>query len=58
MTPFPAIFTLQNSRVHISALNGCDIPSNIEATIDKTFSPTTTLYIPDIEPDNRHIGFG
>ena len=52
------IFTLQYSRVHVSILNGCDIPSNIKAMIDKTFSSTTTLYISDIELDNRHIRFG
>ena len=34
MTPFPTIFTLWNARVHVSSLNGCDILTNIEASVD------------------------
>jgi len=34
MTPFPTIFTLWNIWVHVSSLNGCDIPSNIETSVD------------------------
>jgi len=32
--PFPTIFTLWNTRVHVSSPNGCDIPSNIEKSVD------------------------
>jgi len=34
VTPFPTIFTLWNARVHVSSPNGCDIPTNIETSVD------------------------
>jgi len=53
--PFPAIFTLQNTRVHISTSDSCDILSNVEATIDKALGSTSTLNVPNINPKNQHI---
>ena len=34
VTLFPTIFTLWNAWVHVSSLNGCNIPSNIETSVD------------------------
>ena len=58
MTPFPAILALRDTWIHVGSLNGCDIPSNIEAPVDKHFGLTTALDIPYVYPDNRHIRFG
>jgi len=52
MFPFPAIFTLQYFRVHVSSSNSCDIPSNIEVMVDEAFSSATTLDIPNINPND------
>ena len=55
--PFLAIFTLWYSRVHVSTSNDHDILFNIEASVDKALSPATTLDIPNIYPNDRHVGF-
>jgi len=55
---FPVVFTLQNSRVHVSSSNCCNILSNIEATVDEALSSATTLDIPNIDPDNWYVRFG
>jgi len=34
VTPFPTIFTLWNTWVHVSSPNGCDMLSNIETSVD------------------------
>jgi len=57
VTPFPAIFALRYSKVHVSTSNSHDILFNIEASVDKALSPTTTLDIPNIYPNDRHVGF-
>lgn len=58
VTPSPAVFTLCDSRVCISSPNCCNVPSDIEAPIDKTFGLYTTLSIPDVNPDDHHVWFG
>ena len=58
VSPFSAIFALQNSRVHVSSSNCCNIPSNVEGMVDEAFSSATTLNIPNINPDDWHVGFG
>ena len=57
MTSFLAIFTLQYSRVHVSISNGHDILSNIKVLVNKALSPATALNIPNIYPNDRHVGF-
>ena len=57
VTPFPAIFALEDSRIHICSSNRCDIIAHIEVPVDKKFSILTTLYIPNIYPNNSHIRF-
>ena len=55
MALFPAVFTLWDTRVCISSSNCYNIPSNVEAPIDKIFSFCTTLYVPDVYPNNHHV---
>ena len=57
MTPFPAIFTLWNLRVHISISNSCNEPTDVEALVNKSLGFTVTLDIPYIDPNNRHVWF-
>ena len=55
ITPFSTVFTLRNTRVHISYSNCCNIPSDIETPINKAFSLDSTLCIPNVDPHNGHI---
>ena len=55
MAPFPAIFALENSGIHICSSNHSDIVTHIEAPIDKQFSVMTTLYVPYIYSDDSHV---
>jgi len=55
MTPFPAIFTLWNLRVHISTSNSYNEPTDVEALVNKSLGFTVTLDIPYINPNNRHV---
>jgi len=54
---FPAIFTLQNSRVHVSSYC-CNIPSNIEATVDEALSSAATLDILNIDSNDYMSDLG
>jgi len=56
VAPFPAIFALGNSGIHICSSNRSNVVIHIEAPIDKQFSIMTTLYIPYIYPDDGHVG--
>jgi len=38
-------------------MNGHDVPTNIEAPVDKHFGIAATLYVPYIYPDNSHARF-
>ena len=57
MSPFPIVFTLRNTWVHVSTTNCSNIASNIEASIDEIFGFGTTLYIPNVKPYDDHIQF-
>jgi len=52
---FPTIFTLWNTRVHISFSDSGNISSYIEVLIDKAFGLAPSLNIPNVYPNNRHI---
>jgi len=56
VTPFPAVFALGNSRIHVCSSNSSNIVANIEASVNKHFSIVTTLNIPYIYLDNGHVG--
>jgi len=55
MTPFLAIFTLQNSRVHVSTSNSRNEPTDIETLVNKRLGFTTALDVPYINPNDRHV---
>ena len=57
VTLFPAIFMLQYSGIHVSISNGHNILSNIEVLVNKALSPATALDIPNINPNDRYVGF-
>jgi len=55
VTPPPAVFALGHAWVHVSLSNSSDIPANIKAPIDEALSFTSTLVIPNVDPDNRYV---
>ena len=55
VSPFPIILTLWNSWIYICTLDGGNITPHIETPVDKALCLDTTLYIPNIKPDNQHI---
>ena len=55
MFPSPAILALRDTRVHVSFSNSCNKPFYIETPVNKTFSLTSALNIPDVNPNNQHI---
>jgi len=57
MFPFPAIFALQNSQVHICSLYSGNKASYIEASVDNRFSFGTALSISDVNPDDSYVQF-
>jgi len=58
MALFPAILALGNSRVHIGSLNGSNVPTNIEASVDEHFGFAAALNISYVYPDDEHVRFG
>ena len=58
IAPSPAILALRDIWIHISSLNGGNVLSNIEASVDETFSLASTLDIPNVNPYKQHIEFG
>ena len=55
VAPFPTVFTLEHSWVHIYFFNSGDIVSYIEILVNKAFCLATTLNIPNIQLNNGHI---
>ena len=58
MTPFPAVFTLWYSRVHVSASEDGYVTPKIETPVDKSLGFCAALRVPDINPYYGHIRFG
>jgi len=57
MTPFPTIFALRNSQIHISSLNCSNEAFYIEVSVYDLFCVRTTLRVPNVDPDDRHVRF-
>ena len=57
MTPLPTVLTLWNTWVYVGILNGSDVTSYVEMTVDNVLSCRTTLGIPDVHPNHCLIGF-
>jgi len=52
MSLLPAVLVLGDAWVHIGSMNSCNISSYVKAPVDKTFSLTATLNIPNINPND------
>jgi len=57
MSPFPAVFTLWDSRIHVRSSDRSDIVAHIEASVNEKFGVLPALHIPNVYPNNGHIGF-
>ena len=57
MILLPAVFTLRNAWVYICSTNHCDEAPNVEASVNQAFGLRTTLDIPDIDLNDRHVRF-
>jgi len=55
MSPSPAILALRDASVHVGSSNSHNKPPYIEISVNKTFSLTSALNIPDVNPNNQHI---
>jgi len=53
--PFPAIFALQDTWIHICSAYSSNEASNIEVSVDNYLSFGTILYVLDINPDYSHV---
>ena len=57
MFPFPAVFTLGDSRIHVRSLDRSDIVAHVEASVNEELSILPALHIPNVNPNYGHIGF-
>ena len=55
MSPSLAILTLRDAKVYVGSSNSCNKLPYIEIPINKTFSLTSALNIPDVNPNNQYI---
>ena len=55
MVPFPAVFTLWHSRVHICTTNCSDKAAYVKPSVNETLGFDTTLHVPYIDPYNKHV---
>jgi len=58
VVPLPAVVTLRDSGVYVGGSNRGDIPAKVERMIYQQFCFGTILRIPNVKPDNGHVGFG
>jgi len=55
VTPLPAIFALEDARVHVGTPYCSNNVSDIKSSVDDFSSVATILVVPNINPDNCHI---
>jgi len=55
IAPFPAVFTLWYSRVHVCTTNCGNEAAYIESPVDKALGFGTTLCVPYINLYNEHV---
>ena len=51
MTPFPAILTKRDARVHVCTSDGGDEVSNVETPVNEHFCILTALNVPNVDPN-------
>ena len=52
ISPSPTVLVSGDVWIHISSTNSCNISSYIKAPVDKIFSLTATLNIPNVNPND------
>jgi len=57
MSPFPAVFTLGDSRIHVRSSDYSDIVAHVEASVNEELSILPALHVPNVNPNYGHIGF-
>ena len=55
MSPLPTVLTLWDIWVHVGTFDGSNESSYVEMMIDNVLRQRTTLGIPDVHPDHRHV---
>ena len=56
VAPFPAILALGNSGIHVGASHCGNVVPHIEAPVDKKLGVMATLYVPNVNPNDGHVG--
>jgi len=51
VTPFPAILTKQDARVHVCTSDGGDEVSNVKTPVNEHFRILTALNVPNVNPN-------
>ena len=57
VSPFPTVFTLRNTWVHICTIYCSDETSYIETLVNDQFGFGTILCVPDINPNDGYVWF-
>jgi len=57
MIPFPAVFVLENTRIHVGTTNSGNKTSDIKPPINKALCFHAALYVPYVDPNDGHIRF-
>jgi len=55
MAPFPAVYTLQYSRVHVHTTNYGNEATYVELLVNKALDFGTALYVSYINPYDGHV---
>ena len=57
IAPLLTVFILGHTQVHIYTSNSGNVVSYIKALINKAFSLTSTINVPNVYSNNRHVKF-
>ena len=58
VAPLPVVMTLRDSRVHVGSPDGGNVPAKVERMIYQQLCFGSILRIPNVKPDDGHVGFG
>jgi len=57
VAPLPAVVTLRNPGVHVSGPDSGDVLAKVEGMIYQQLCFGSILRIPNVKPDDSHVGF-
>ena len=57
VSPFPAVFALEDAWIHVSTTHGSDEPSNVKSLVNEGFGLRATLRISYIDLYDGYVGF-